>query len=146
MFASAHSEHLVGGHSRSVSLISNMICSCICPHRLDGCYWFGYDAAVSAAAVSAAAVSPLPVSAAAVSAAGWCSVDSSFVALPSNEPTGIPRNLYVPSTLYVSSPPPFSRLLLPAMLSLENLLSRLDVTEASLFACRQDGWLVWRLL
>ena len=120
MFASAHSEHLAGGHSRSVSLISNMICSCICPHRLDGCYWFGYDSLVSAAAVSAAAVS----------AAGCSSLFSVIV--------------IVPLILYVVSPPPLS--LLSLVLSLANLFSRVGVTEVSLLAFCQDGWLVERLL
>src|SRR5690349_8446902 len=105
VFASAHSEHLSGGHSRSVSLFSNMICSWICPHHWDGCYWLGYDSAVPESAVP---VSAVPVSAAAVSAGFCSSLGSPFVAVPSNEPTGIPRNLYVPSNLYVSSPPPLS--------------------------------------
>ncbi len=62
MFASTHSEHLAGGHSRSVPLFSNMICSWICPHRLDGCYWFDYDQPSLAGA-----------------AAGCCSVVSSLM-------------------------------------------------------------------
>ena len=122
MFASTHSERLAGGHSRSVSLFSNMICSWICPHRLDGCYWFGYDSAVSAAGA---------VSAAAVSAPPSCGFDSSVTVI-------------VPLILYVTSPPPLS--LLSFMLSLENLLSREGVTEVSLLAVRQEGWPVWRLL